>query len=263
MSQFFDILNFPSVSRGVWCIWRRNFLYFKRSALISILWVFVEPMLYLVAVGLGVGAMIGKIEDRTYLEFFIPGLAASSAMLISFFESTYGSYTKLNKTEIFSALVTTPLMPGDIVLGEIFWGATKGMWSASAVLLVGLLMKALEFPAFVAALPIIFLTATLFSSFGLLMATYVRSYDSFIYAQTGFIIPMYLFSGTYFPLSSWPDQIQWLCWLFPLTHAVEAIRAFCYGVWDIKVLLQMAYLFALSFFFISWSSSRIEKKLLS
>ncbi len=258
--SFQDIFNFSIPTSGSFIVWKRNFLYFKYTLMISFLWVFVEPLLFLGAIGYGLGSMIQEADGRPYLEFFFPALMVASGMMVAFFEATYGSYTKLTRQKTFQTMLLAPLLPNDIVLGEIFWGTFKGWLSSTAVLIICAFAGLTDFTGFILLLFFNVINAFVFASFALLMASYAKNYDSFVYAQTCVIMPMYLFSGTYFPLSNIPPKIVWVAEFLPLTHSVRIARSLAYGEFTPQIWISIAILIIFAVVFLNWSASRIQRR---
>jgi lipooligosaccharide transport system permease protein len=215
----------------------------------------------LAAIGYGLGTMIHEVDGRSYVEFFYPGLMVASGMMVAFFEGTYGSYTKLTRQKTFQTMLLAPLMPNDIVLGEILWATFKGWLSSVAVLLISSVLGFVGVSALLELLVFCALNAFVFAGFGFLMASYARNYDWFIYAQTGVIMPMYLFSGTYFPLSNIPPSALWIAEIFPLTHSVRIARLLAYGDYDAQIWISLAVLLIFAFIFLNWAGARIRRKL--
>ncbi len=209
---------------GVLAVWQRNFLYFRYTIWVTLLWVLLEPALMLFAIGYGLGSMIGEVNGIPYVEFFVPSLACFSGMVVSFFEAAYGGYTKLAKQKTYDGILLSPILPYEIALGEILWATSKGFLACMGVTFIsavqGLLTTAWVFPAFILMAMICWMSA----AFGLWLAARAKNYDWFLYFQTGVIVPMMLFSGTYFPLNKLPIILEYLAWLSPLTHAVHAVR---------------------------------------
>ncbi|MCC7403455.1 MAG: ABC transporter permease [Bdellovibrionales bacterium] len=258
---FADLFSFPSWGRGVWAVWLRNFLYFRHTLLISVFWVMFEPLLYLIAIGYGVGYFVGQIDGVPYSKFFFPALMATSGMFVAFFEGSYGGYTKLARQKTYDTILLAPIDPAEIILGEILWAASKGFFSVVAVALVGAVQGMIDTILIIPALLVLAILCWVFSAFGILMASYARNYDWFVYAQSGFIIPMSLFSGTYFPLNHLPQVIQQAAYLLPLTHAVMASRALLQDNVGSLLFLNVGVLFALGFLFSNWATARMSRRI--
>ncbi len=257
-----DFFYVPLPGRGVWCIWQRNFLYFRYSLWVSVLWVIVEPILYLLAIGYGLGTLVGEVQGLPYVEFFIPALMVISAMLVVFFESTYSTYTKLTRQKTFDTVLLTPVGPDEIALGEMLWAASKGLLSAVGVALVGWSQGLIDPQMILPALGVVALMCWVFAAIGLIFTSLAKNYDWFLYAQTIFIMPMYLFAGTYFPLEVLPPLVRDLALALPLTHAVMAVRSILGGDFQATILVNVAVLFGMAVLATNFAVSRFRRKLI-
>jgi lipooligosaccharide transport system permease protein len=218
--------------------------------------------LILLAIGYGLGSFVSNIQGVSYMDFFFPALLCMSSMMVSFFEATYGNFAKLTYQNVYSTMVLTSLEPRQIVIGEILWAATKGTLSALSVAMVANFFGHLDGVRFIPAVAVIFLSSFVFASFGMLITSAVKGYDGIIYPTSGLIVPMSLFSGTYFPLDQLPYGLKYLSYIFPLTHSVSLVRGFLNypEVWW-QMALHLLVLIALSAIFLKWSIRRIERKL--
>lgn len=243
-------------------VWRRNFLFFRKTFLVSVFWTVLEPTMYLVAIGFGLGRFVEQIENLTFIEFYYPGLLASTAMMVSYFESTYPNYTKLVYQKTFSTMLLTPLNPSQIVFGEILWGATKGFIGVCGVVFVSLFFGLFKMQILI-ALPILFLLCLVFSAFGMIMTSTAKNYDSFIFSTSGLIIPMSLISGTYFSIENAPVLVKGLAKILPLTHAVTLTRTLLYRKFEnsdvIGIVILLLYFIVLAYF----AKKVFHKKLIS
>jgi len=247
----------------VYRIWRRNYQQFKRSWLISLLWIVIEPLFVLAAVGYGLGSFVADIKGISYVEFFYPALICSSSMFISYFVATYDNFSKLTHQGLFTTQLTTAIEPQEIVLGEVLWAATKGTFSAIGVSLVASLFGLVDSWRIFPALIVVGISCLFFAAFGLLVTTMVKNFDQIIYPSSGLIIPMSLFSGTYFPIEHLPYGLKYLAYIFPLTHAVRMVRGILTTGFDYWMILNLAYLLILIYVFVRWSSVRLANKLLN
>lgn len=223
-------------------VWLRNFLFFRKTFLVSVFWTVLEPTMYLVAIGFGLGRFVEQIENLTFIEFYYPGLLASTAMMVSYFESTYPNYTKLVYQKTFSTMLLTPLSPHQILFGEILWGATKGFIGVCGVIFVSLFFGLFK-AQILMTLPVLFLLCLVFSTFGLIMTATAKNYDSFIFSTSGLIIPMSLISGTYFSIENAPVLVKGLAQLLPLTHAVTLTRTLLYRKFETSDYISFIVLF--------------------
>lgn len=248
--------------QGASKVWLRNWLYFKKTFLVSVFWIVLEPLFYLGAIGFGLGSFISTIQGMTYVEFFFPALLSSTVMMVSFFESTYGCYTKLTHQKTYATIMLTPVGPEEIVLGEIFWAATKGFFGAIGVSVVAVFFGLIQGPEILITLPVLFILSFVFASFGMVMTSVAKNYDSFIFSTSGIIVPMSLLSGTYFPIEQLPGGLQYVAYLFPLTHGVATVRSILSGNWELIQLVHVLFLILVGILLTRISIRRIRSKIL-
>jgi lipooligosaccharide transport system permease protein len=213
----------PAVLRWL-PVWRRNFRVWLKLFGPAMLGNFGEPLLYLLALGYGLGAFVGSIGGLPYVVFLASGMVCSSAMTTASFEGLYSAYTRMDVQKTWDAMLATPLAVRDIVIGEAVWAATKGLFSGAAILIVAALLGAVAGWEAVLALPAVLLTGLCFGAMALVVTAVARNYDFFMYYYTLLITPMLLIGGVFFPLQEMPPLIQRLAWLLPLSHAVELVR---------------------------------------
>lgn len=223
-------------------VWRRNVLVWRKLAAASLLGNFGEPLLYLLALGFGLGGMVGAVDGLPYLAFLASGIVCSSAMTTASFEATYSAYTRMEPQRTWDAVLTTPLEVRDVVLGEVLWAATKSLFNSSAILVVAMGLGAASGPRALLALPVAALTGFCFASLAMVVTARARSYEFFMYYQTLLITPMLLLSGVFFPLSRMPEAVQTAAQLLPLAHAVALVRPLMTGGVNETPLLHLAVL---------------------
>ncbi|RII07920.1 ABC-2 type transporter [Streptomyces sp. YIM 130001] len=195
---------------------------------------FLEPVLYLLAVGLGVGALLAPVSlgDGTVVDFPVflaPALLAVSAMNGALYDATVNVFWKLRYRRLYDSMLTTPLTIRGVITGEIVWAQLRGfLYSLS---FVGVLLAAdlIRSPgAALAALPVTMLTGFAFAALGVAVTTFMRSWQDMELVTLG-QTAMFFFSGTFFPVSSYPQPLRLLAELTPLHHANELIRSVCLG----------------------------------
>ena len=260
IKKYFTI---PTVSSGALQVWQRNFLYFKKTWMVSLFWIVLEPVIYLGAIGFGLGAFVNNIGGISYIEFFFPALLSSTAMMVSFFEATYGNYTKLTHQKTYATIMLTRVGPEEIVAGELLWAASKGFFGVIGVTFVAIFFGLIDSYRILLALPILFFVSVLFSCLGMVFTSVARNYDSFIYSTSGLIVPMSLLSGTYFPIEQLPVGLRYVAYLFPLTHGVSAVREVLTQGPSWWVLGHVIFLITVSLVLMNVSFIRIQKKLLA
>ncbi len=205
-------------------IWLRNFRVWRKLIIESLLGNFADPLIYLIALGFGLGKYVGTLDGLPYLVFLASGIVCSSAMNAATFEGLYSAYTRMTGQKTWDSMLATPLNVSDIVLGETLWAGTKGLINATAILIVAALLHLVYSWYALLVLPVVFIMAVCFGAFALTMTAFAKSYDFFTYYFTLFISPMMLLSGVFFPLTKMPAFVKVLAHLSPLYYAIELIR---------------------------------------
>lgn len=210
---------------------------------------FVEPVLYLAALGLGLGALIKEINGVPYIKFIAPGIIASSSMFAASFECTYGTYIRMTYQKTFDAILATPVNIDDLVAGELIWGATKSTFYGITIMAVISLFGLVDSPLIILAVPLIFLSGLIFAEIAVIASATVPGIDSFNYFNTLLMTPMFLFSGIFFPLESLPPIVSKIAFFTPLYHLVNISRSFASGEmyaarWDIVWVFAVVILLA-------------------
>ena len=211
-------------------VWQRNLLVWRKLAVPSVLSNFGEPVLYLLALGFGLGAFVGRIEGMPYIVFIASGILCSSALISASFEAMYSGYSRMATQRTWDAMTTAPLDWRDVVLGEVVWAATKALISSTAILIVASALGAVYSWTAIFALPIVFLSALCFASMAMVMTAIAKAYDNFLYYQTLCITPMFMLGGVFFPIEQMPGPIQKLAAIMPLTHTVAIVRPLVTGL---------------------------------
>lgn len=209
----------------------------------------LEPLLYLAAIGFGLGLFIDNIEGVPYVDWFAPALVAMMAMNTSFFECAYGSYVRMVIQKTYDAMVATPVSLDDVVAGELVWGAVKSVINALIVLLVLLVLGLAESPLILFSLPVVFIAAFSFASVGVLTSSLARGFDAFNYPMYLYITPMFFLSGTFIPLSLFDggQAFQFIAYTLPLTHAVLITRSLSLGHFGSTEAASLAWLLFVGF----------------
>lgn len=214
---------------GALRFWQRNLLIFRKVFWFTVPENFLEPVLYLLALGLGLGAYLREIQGMPYVSFVATGLAASAAMFGATFECTYNAYVQFYYDRSYDAIVTTPLSPEDVAVGEVLWGATRSAIYGSAFLLVVALFGGVRSPWATLLPAVFFLSGLVFSAVALAFTALTPSIDLFTYYFSLWVTPMFMFSGIFFPLDALPGWVRTAAWFTPLYHLVRATRAFAFG----------------------------------
>ena len=244
----------------------RNATAFRR-AWVLLLSGFVEPVFYLFSLGVGLGALIGTVTtDRGstvgYAAFVAPALLAAAAMNGAIFDATFNVFFKLRYQHLYDSMLATPIGPRDIAVGEITWSLLRGSLYSAMFLVVATVAGLVESWWALLAVPAAMLIGLAFGAVAMLTTTFMRSWQDFDYVTLA-IQPMFLFSATFFPLSTYPDALQWLVRLTPLYHGVVLERALMLGEVGWGLLGHVAYLLALGAVGVAGTSRRIRTLLLT
>ncbi len=236
----------PRVTRRCWRVWRRDAVVWRKTWLIGFLPPLLEPLLYVAAFGLGLGALVGALvwqgTPLTYLEFLAPGIVAAGVMNASFFETTYASFVRMYYQKTFDGILATPLSMEEIVTGEVLWGATRAVITAAAMLAALSPFGLLRWPESLLLLPVAALGGLTFAAFGMVFTGVLPTIEAFNLPVFLVVTPMFLFSGTFFPLEQLPAWAQRLAWALPLTHLVHLARASALGLFAPQSLADAAFL---------------------
>ena len=213
----------PVLSSRWFPVWRRNLLVWRKLAIPSLLGNFGDPLLYLLALGYGLGSLVGDLEGMPYITFLASGIIASSAMNTATFEGLYSAYTRMSQQQTWDAMLAAPLDIDDVVLGEIVWAGSKSVISAVAILLVASALGVVHGWTILLVVPVALLIGLCFAAMALVVTSVSISYDFFLYYFTLVITPMMLFCGVFFPLGRLPEWMQTAAQFLPLTHGVDLV----------------------------------------
>jgi len=230
-------------------VWQRHLTVYTKLYKSSIALNFVEPVLYLAALGLGLGAFVKQINGVPYIQFIAPGIIASSSMFAAIYECTYGTYVRMTYQKTFDAILATPVNIDDLVAGELLWGATKSLLYGTIIIIVISLFGLVDSAFIVLAVPALFITGLIFAEISVIFTAVVPGIDSFNYFYTLLMTPMFLFSGIFFPLDNLSPVVTKIAFFTPLYHLVNICRAFASGnlrvclvdiAWILAVVLLLA-----------------------
>lgn len=206
-------------------VWRRDLSVFSRLWRSTLLPQFLDPVLYLLALGFGLGTYLHTIEGIPYREFIAPGLCASAVMWGASFETTWNVFYKMEELRLYDAILATPVEVPDLVTGEMLWAATRAVIYGT-VFTVVITVGGLVSSPWIAALPLFLLLGGLcFASLGLAFTSLVTRAELYTYYFTLFVTPTFLFGGIFFPYDRLPHWAQALAWCTPLYHLVAIARS--------------------------------------
>ena len=253
----------PKLTAKVWRVWRRNLEVFMKTIRVNFLPSLLEPILYLVALGLGLGGFIPSVEGMPYVNFIAPALVAISIMYGSFFECTYASFVRMYFQNTFDAIIATPVSVEEVIAGELLWGATRATINSTTVLLVIAAFGLVSSPLFLLVPLISFLGGLMFASIAMCFTAIAPNIDFFNYPAFLLVTPMFLLSGTFFPLSQLPPLVQTAAQvLLPLTHVVNITRSLVLGRTEVFLLLSLVWIVVVTLIFFVLSINLMKKRLI-
>jgi lipooligosaccharide transport system permease protein len=267
MSVITSVLVRPP-GRGWSPSWRlvlRNYMAHRKSK-VFFLTGFLEPVLYLFSIGIGVGQMIDSFEFNgqtvAYAAFVAPGMLAASAMNGAVLDSTFSVFFKLKFEKLYDAVLATPMRTTDVARGEITWALLRGGVYSTGFLLVMLVMGLVESWWAVLAVPATLLIGFAFSGACMALTTYMRSWQDFEFVSLG-IMPLFLFSATFFPITAFDGALRWVVEASPLYRGVVLCRELTTGAVSVDSLVSVVYLLVMGLAGLLVVSRRLDKLLLS
>jgi lipooligosaccharide transport system permease protein len=253
------------LSRRFLRVWQRNLTVYQKIWKVVFLPPLLEPLFYLVAFGVGLSVLVGTVPYRgseiAYIRFIAPALIAIGIMQNAFFETTYASFVRMYYQKTFDAMMATPLCLEEIMTGEIVWGATKAVMATVIMQGVISLFGLIAYPEGLLIIPVAFLGGMAFASIGLFFTGTVRAIEAFNLPIFLFVTPMFLFSGTFFPLENLPPWARTFATLFPLTHLVKLTRSLSFGHMEPGLLWSVGYLILFSALFFPLAIRRMRRRL--
>jgi lipooligosaccharide transport system permease protein len=244
----------------------RNLLAYRRMWLLLVTGA-LEPVFYLFSLGVGLGKLIPDVTGPagtpvSYLDFVAPALMATAAMNGAMFDATFGVFFRLKYDKVYDAILATPLSPPDIALGELTWCLIRGGLYAVAFTAVVSFFGVLRSPWAVLAIPAALLISLAFAGLGMAIATYMRSWQDFEVVNL-LMMPMFLFSTTFFPLGVYPRGLQLFVEATPLYQGIEIIRGLMLGVVGPSLLPRALYLAVLALAGLAIAARRFGRLLTS
>jgi lipooligosaccharide transport system permease protein len=221
----------PRVTPRFWPVVLRNLLVWRKLAVPSVVGNIAEPLITLVAFGYGLGALVGRIDGRPYVEFLASGSVTASATLAATFEALYSAYSRMAVQKTWDSILNAPIALDDIVFAEMLWAAIKALFSCAAILVVIAVLGISRAPTMLVALPVLGLVGVTFASIALVFNAVAQGYDFFTYYFTLFLTPMMFLSGVFFPREQLPGVIRAFSEWLPLTSAVELVRPMFMDQW--------------------------------
>jgi lipooligosaccharide transport system permease protein len=243
----------------------RNLLVYRRTWII-ILSGFFEPLLYLFGIGYGVGSLVGSVPGETghpvsYAVFVAPALMASAAMNGAIYDSTFNLFYKIKYARTYDAVLATPVGTADVAVGEVMWALMRGSIYSTGFIVVMFALGLIASPTAVLAVPAAVLLGFAFAAIGTAVTTYIKKWEDFDVVQL-VLVPLFLFSATFFPITAYPQGLRILVQVTPLYHGVDLIRGLTTGNLGPQMLVDVAYLSALGLAGLLVTARRLNRLLL-
>jgi lipooligosaccharide transport system permease protein len=214
-------------------VWRRDLDVYLTTWKTNFFPPLLEPVFYVLAFGFGLGSMIGSFHylgrPIGYLKFMAPGVVAVAIMFWAFFENTYSSFVRMYYQKTFDAIIATPLLVEDVIVGELLWGTTKSLIASTIMTGVLTAFGLVAYPTGLWIPLLAMLGGVIFASLALIATSLTPNIDSFNFPIFIFIFPMFMFSGTFLPVDILPAWARVLAWCLPLTHVSLLVRGSCLG----------------------------------
>jgi len=242
-------------------LFERNLMVYRRSWM-TIFSGFFEPLFYLFSMGKGLGHYVGAVEGVSYASYIAPALMASAAMNGAVYDATTNVFWKLRYGKVYDSMLATPLGPVDVAVGETAWAQFRGALYALGFIVIAASLGLFHSWWALLALPAAVVVGFGFAGMGIGAATFLRTWQDFERVQI-VLVPMFLFSATFFPLSVYPPAIQWVVRFSPLYHGIALIRDFTLGHVTPWALLDAAYLVVLGLIGIAIARRRMGRLLLT
>lgn len=259
------VLPLPLGNSRFWLLVERNLMVYRHDWWI-VLSGFFEPLFYLLSIGVGVGQLVGRVAvdgaEIPYAAFVAPAMLAASAMNGAIADSTYNLFFKFKYAKLYDVVLATPLRPLDVAAGEIVWAQLRGGLYSLAFLVTMLAMGLVHSWWALLVVPAALLLGFAFAAVGMAATTWMRSWQDFEYI-TLLIIPMFLFSATFFPISSYPDGLQHVVAVTPLYQGVSLIRGLTLGELSPWMLVSVGYLALMAAGGLWLASRRVARRLLT
>ena len=225
----------PDLSWRWWPVFLRNLRVWRKLAIPSLVGNIAEPLMWLVAFGYGMGALVGQVQvnDRSvpYILFLASGSICMSAMNAASFEALYSAFSRMHVQKTWEGIMNTPVGLDDVVLAEMLWAAFKALFTVTAIMGVMLALGISHSPKLLVAWPVLLCVGIMFSSIALIFNALAKGYDFFTYYFTLVLTPMMFLSGVFFPREQLPPLVRAVSDWLPLTNAVELVRPLFMDQW--------------------------------
>jgi len=255
--------DIPSFIIRVYSVWYRHILVYVKNIFSNGIPPFLEPLLFLAGVGLGLGGFVGEINGIPYVTFLAAGMIAPPAMFTAAYECTFGTFIRLEFDKVYDGMIAASITVEDLFIGEILFCGTKGLFFSSAVLSVLSVFGLIESPTAIFSVIVGFFTGVMFAALSLLITSFVNNINHFNFYFTGFITPTFFLSGIVFPLNTLPKFVEIIAQIFPLVHSVNLMRAFCFNKYEFFLIFDFLYIIIFVLVIGFFAIKRLKNKIIT
>ena len=256
----------PSLLIRLYSVWYRHYRVYTKHLISNAFPALFEPLIFLAAIGIGLGMFVESINGIPYVEFLASVIVVPTAMYTSAFECSFGTFIRLEFDKVYDGMLASSITINDLFIGEIIFAGTKGSFFSSIVLLVITVTGIpLNIQPEYTALLIPFaglLTGLMFGAFSLFVTSFVDTINHFNFYFTGFLTPLFFFSGIVFPLDRLPYFVQLFAEILPLIHSVEITRGLYFNDFHMRFVYDLIYILFFILIFGYWALKRLEKKMI-
>ncbi len=255
---------YPSLLKRLFSVWYRHVRVYLRHIISNGFPPFIEPLLFLAAIGLGLGRYIDqKWQGMEYIAFLGTGLLVTSSMWTSAFECSFGTFIRMEFEKVYDGMLASPVTVENLMVGEILWAASKGCFFSFAVMFILAAFDIVSLPHGLIGPLVGFFNAMMFACLSLFITSFVKTINHFNFYMTGVLSPMFFFSGVVFPIENLPAFIQPISHLIPLTHSVKLVRAVCTETYSYSLLLNIVFIILFTLIMGTLAVIRLKKRMIS
>ncbi|MDD5065713.1 MAG: ABC transporter permease [bacterium] len=255
---------YPSLFNRLYSVWYRHFRIYTKNLVSNGLPPFLEPLIFLAGMGLGLSKFLVEMDHLPYIQFLATGLLVTTAMFTAAFECSFGTFIRMEFDKVYDGMLAAPINVRNLLIGEILWAGTKGFFFTFAVLCMLTLFGILPLNGSTLLSPFVgFLTGVMFASISLLITSFVKDINQFNFYFSGFLSPMFFFSGVVFPIGNLPPVLRPVAEIFPLTHTVRLVRAVCFFKFNYSLLLDFLFILVITLIVAYFAIQRLGRKLVT
>lgn len=249
-------------ANGIRAVSARNALQFRYTLWSQLSTLFLRPFVYLIAIGYGIGNYVGQVEGKAYIDYFFPALLTLTAFGLAFIETSTHCYLKLTRQKIYQTILIAPIHWSELYWAELLWATGKGFVGCVLLTLAAPVLNIEPSWTLIPSLLVLVLIAYGGAACGFLLMTFAKSHDFLIGLRSTLLIPLGLFSDTYFPITAWPKTLQMVLHLSPLLHGTRLIRDLLNNNPSLeKIAISLGALGVFALIFTLWSYHRFAKRL--